>query len=394
MEALAGIKVVDFTRILAGPFCTMNLADLGAEVYKVESPQEGDDTRKWGPPFLHGESAYYLCVNRNKRSLTLDLKSTMGQLIAKQLISQADVVVHNFLPHSAQKLGLTYKQVKAVKQDVVYCGISGYGQESNRPGYDYILQATGGLMSITGNPQGPPMKVGVAITDLFTGLYATTAIITALFHRQRTGVGQAIDMALYDAQIAMLANVASNVLVSKQDAVRLGNGHPNIVPYQLFHTKDGDVVLTVGNDRQFQSLCKQLNLENLAQDPRYLTNASRVKHRDQLIPILQARFLDLTQAEVLQRIAAAHVPAGPIRTVGQALNDPLTAARDMVWEVPHPLLGDLRLVASPLKLAGTPPTYRLPPPRLGEHTREVLIKLGYNDEKIDEWMKTKVIGEC
>ncbi|MCL6599874.1 MAG: CoA transferase [Alicyclobacillus macrosporangiidus] len=394
MHPLTGVRVIDFTRVLAGPFCTMNLADMGADVIKVESTRGGDDTRAWGPPFVGGESAYFLCVNRNKRSIAVDLKTEEGRRIAQGLIARADVVVHNFLPRSAEKLGLLYDQVKMVNPDVIYCSISGFGNRENVPGYDYILQAIGGLMSITGEPDGDPMKVGVAITDLFTGLYAAVAILNALIHRMRSGVGQEIDIALYDAQIAMLSNVASNVLVSGQDARRLGNAHPNIVPYQTFKTRDGQVVIAVGNDSQFHAFCRALDLESVADHPDYATNDRRVENRGRLIPLLEQHLRTFSTDEVLGRLRPAGVSCGPVRSVGEALSAPETAMRNMLWTVQHSTAGDLTLVGSPLKLAATPARNHLPPPRLGEHTREILRAQGYLEEDI-KWLEQKgVVFAC
>jgi crotonobetainyl-CoA:carnitine CoA-transferase CaiB-like acyl-CoA transferase len=373
---LAGVRVADFTRVLAGPFATMTLGDLGADVVKVESLQ-GDDTRGWGPPFAGGESAYYLCANRNKRSLAVDLDAPAGREICRSLVQSADVVVHNLRAASARKLGLDHASVRELRPDVVHCAISGYGQASERPGYDYILQAVGGLMSITGEPGGAPMKVGVALTDLFTGLYAVIAIQAALAHRARTGEGQAVDLALYDAQLAMLANAASNVLVGGQDAGRMGNAHPNIVPYQLFDTADGTVVVTVGNDRQFVVLADVLGRPDLAEHEDYRTNSARVAHRDVLVPLLQELVRQRTTAELVQRLEQRGVPVGPVRSVAEALASDLTAERGMVWQVPHPALGEVPLVGSPLKLALTPPAARRHPPLLGEHTVEVLGELGF-----------------
>jgi crotonobetainyl-CoA:carnitine CoA-transferase CaiB-like acyl-CoA transferase len=394
VQPLTGVRILDFTRVLAGPFCTMNLADMGADVIKVESTQGGDDTRTWGPPFVGEESAYFLCVNRNKRSIAIDLKSDEGRQIVRNLMLQADVVIHNFLPSSAEKLGLLYDQVKEVKPDVIHCSISGYGNTENIPGYDYILQAVGGLMSITGEPDGAPMKAGVAITDLFTGLYAAIAIQNALFHRMRTGVGQQIDMALYDAQIAMLANVASNVLVSGRDARRFGNEHPNIVPYQLFMTRDGEVVITVGNDHQFRAFCQAIGLEGLAGCQDYATNAKRVENRQSLVPLLEKHLLQFSTKEVLERMTSAHVPCGPVRSVAEALQAPETAKRNMLWKIQHPTAGELTMVGSPLKLSETPPLNHMAPPKLGQHTREILLELGYREAEIRRFEQKGVILTC
>jgi crotonobetainyl-CoA:carnitine CoA-transferase CaiB-like acyl-CoA transferase len=387
---LAGVRVADFTRVLAGPFATMALGDLGADVVKVES-LDGDDTRGWGPPFAEGESAYYLCANRNKRSLALDLSSEPGREVCRRLVAGADVVVHNLRTRSARRLGLDYEQVREVRPDVVHCAISGYGEASERPGYDYILQAVGGLMSITGEPDGPPVKVGVALTDLFTGLYAVVAIQAALAHRARTGEGQAVDLALYDAQLAMLANVASSALVGGGDAPRLGNAHPTIVPYQLFETADGTVVVTVGNDRQFALLCDVLERPDLAQHPDYRTNRDRVAHRDTLVPQLEDLVRRRTTGQVVAALEERGVPVGPVRSVAEALASDLTAERGMVWQVPHPLLGHVPLVGSPLKLGLTPPVARRHPPLLGEHTREVLAELGFGEAEVGSLLRDGVV---
>jgi crotonobetainyl-CoA:carnitine CoA-transferase CaiB-like acyl-CoA transferase len=373
---LTGVRVADFTRVLAGPFATMTLGDLGADVVKVESLQ-GDDTRGWGPPFAAGESAYYLCANRNKRSLAVDLASEAGREVCRRLVASTDVVVHNLRGPSARKLGLDYPQVREVRPDVVHCAISGYGEASERPGYDYILQAVGGLMSVTGEPDGAPMKVGVALTDLFSGLYAVIAIQAALAHRARTGEGQSVDLALYDAQLAMLANVASGVLVGGEEATRLGNAHPNIVPYQLFDTADGTVVVTVGNDRQFALFCEVLGRPDLADHPDYGTNRARVAARATLVPLLEELVRSRSTAELVAGLEQRGVPVGPVRSVHDALASDLTAERGMVWKVPHPLLGQVPLVGSPVKLGLTPPVARRHPPLLGEHTGEVLTELGF-----------------
>jgi crotonobetainyl-CoA:carnitine CoA-transferase CaiB-like acyl-CoA transferase len=393
MHPLTGVRILDFTRVLAGPFCTMNLADMGAEVIKVESIS-GDDTRAWGPPFAEGESAYFLSVNRNKRSIAVNLKSSEGRLVAEELITKADVIIHNFLPSSAEKLGLLYEQVKVINPNVIYCSISGYGNTHNVPGYDYIMQAIGGIMSITGEAEGAPAKVGVAITDLFTGLYAAVAIQSALLFRQRTGIGQEIDMALYDAQLAMLANVASNVLIGKGDAQRLGNEHPNIVPYQLFQTNDGELVITVGNDHQFRAFCEALEIVDIADHSDYSTNAKRVKNRKKLIPLLESYLVKFSTKEVLERMTVANIPCGQVRSVATALAATETVMRDMLWKVSHPLAGELTLVGSPLKLSETPPLNVMAPPRLGQHTQEILVELGHEDVEIKVLEKKGVILTC
>ncbi len=394
MQPLTGLKVIDFSRVLAGPFCSMNLADLGADVIKIESIAGGDETRAWGPPFAGTESAYYLAVNRNKRSIALNLKSQKGQAVSRKLIAHADVVLHNFLPHSVTTLGLSYEQLTAINPGLIVCSITGYGHRVDEPGYDYILQAIGGLMSITGESDGSPMKVGVAITDLFTGLYAANAIQAALHYRSKTGQGQFLDMALYDAQIAMLANVASNVLIGGNDAPRLGNYHPNIVPYQSFQTSDGYVVITVGNDRQFCDFCKHMDLPELCQHPHYATNSERVLHRQALIALLEDHMVKYTSRDIMKRMQAAHVPCGPIHSVKQALESDEASAREMVWSVQHPQLGALKLLGSPLKLSETPVTLRELPPLHGQHSREILSEMGYDDKEIQIMIEQGVVSVC
>ncbi|OFW81726.1 MAG: CoA-transferase [Alicyclobacillus sp. RIFOXYA1_FULL_53_8] len=386
VAALSGIRVLDLTRVLAGPFCTMQLGDLGADVIKVESVDGGDDTRRWGPPYIGTESAYYLTANRNKRSVALDLKTEQGRELLGQLMKTADVVLHNFLPESAARLGVSYEQVRALVPNIVYCAISGYGASENRPGYDYIMQAEGGLMSITGAEDGEPMKVGVAVTDLFTGLYAAVAILAALRHRDQNGDGQAIDMALYDAQLAMLANVASNVLATGREAQRFGNGHPNIVPYQRFDCQDGQVVVTVGNDRQFLDFCHALDLGHLSADARFASNADRVRNRQVLVPLLEEALRRLPTEDILEKLNLARVPCGPVQSVKEALEAADTDNREMIWNSEHPVLGEINLVGSPLKLLLTPPELYRHPPLHGEHTREIMAELDYNSTTIEEWL--------
>jgi len=383
---LAGFRVLDLSRVLAGPFCTMLLGDLGAEVIKVERPGTGDDTRAWGPPFVSGESAYYLCANRNKKSLTVNLKSAAGQEIIRRLARVSDVLVENFKVGELAQLGLGYDHLKALNPGLVYCSITGYGQtgpDSDLPGYDFIIQGRGGVMSITGEPAGEPMKVGVAIADITAGLFAANAIQAALLARVRTGRGQAIDIALLDTQVAWLANVASNYLVSGQRPGRFGNAHPTIVPYQSFPAREGFFCLAVGNDGQWQKLCRLLGRSELAVDPRFATNPARVQHRDVLIPMLQEVFVTQDSAFWLREIAAAGIPCGPVQTIDHVFADPQVLARDMVWTVPHPAVGEVRLTGSPLKLSETPVAYRTHPPLLGEHTDEVLTALlGYAPEEV------------
>ena len=373
--ALAGIRVLDLSRVLAGPWCTMVLADLGAEVIKIESPERGDDTRHWGPPSIAGESAYFLSANRNKKSVAVDLSTPEGQAAVFALARRADVLVENFKLGGADRFGLGYEAVARENPGIVYCSISGYGRASplaERPGYDFVIQAEGGLMSITGEPGGQPMKTGVAVADLFTGMAAVQAILAALIARTRDGVGQHIDLALYDCQLSMLANVGSSHLVSGQEPVRYGNGHPTIVPYQTFAASDGAIVVAVGNDCQFQDLCVLLGCPELPVDPRFAANGCRVVNRDALIGQLAAVFIRENAAHWLQRMDAAGIPSGRVRQVGEALAAPVAIARGMVQTVEHPTAGPIRLVASPLKLSRTPTVAPEAPPTLGADTAEIL----------------------
>ncbi|WP_051953371.1 CaiB/BaiF CoA transferase family protein [Xenophilus azovorans] len=377
--ALHGIRILDLSRVLAGPWCTMTLGDLGADVIKIENPKGGDDTRNWGPTFVEGESAYYLCANRNKRSVAIDLASPEGQRTIRELAARCDVVVENFKAGALQRYGLDYESLRKVKPDLIYCSISGYGRTSplaDRAGYDYVVQAEAGLMSITGEPDGEPMKVGVAVADLFTGMYAVQAILAAIIARNNDGQGQLIDLALFDCQLAMLANVASATLVSGQEPQRFGNAHASVVPYQVLPTRDSEIVLAVGNDRQFKLLCDEvLERPEIAADARYTTNRARLDHRDTLIPLLKDVLRTRDADEWQRRLASTGIPTGTVRTVGAALASPEAAARDMVATVQHPKVGSLKLVASPIRMSGTPVVEPSPPPLLGEHTEQVLREL-------------------
>ncbi len=360
----------------------MMLGDLGAEVIKVERPGSGDDTRAWGPPFLGGESAYYLCANRNKKSITINLKAPTGQEIVRRLACLSDVFVENFKVGELAALGLGYDQLKTLNPALVYCSITGYGQngpDKDLPGYDFIIQGRGGVMSITGETDGEPMKVGVAVVDITAGLFAANAIQAALLARTKTGRGQAIDISLLDAQVAWLANVASNYLVSGQRPQRFGNAHPTIVPYQTFQAKDSFFCLAVGNDGQWRKLCDVLRSPELANDVRFATNPARVQHRELVISTLQKVFVTREATFWLREIAQAGVPCGPVQPLDYVFADPQVLARDMVWTVPHPSAGAVRLVGSPLKLSDSPVVSQAPPPLLGEHTDEILTSvLGYS----------------
>lgn len=404
--ALGNLRIIDLSRVLAGPYCAMLLADYGADVIKIEQPAGGDPTRQWGPPWFAeqdlsgletpdgvqapdrsetGESAYYLTANRNKRGLTLNLKSAEGQAIARRLIATADIVIENFMPGTMAQFGLDYATLSAAQPGLIYCSITGYGQNGpyrDRPGYDFMIQAEGGIMSITGPADGEPHKVGVAIVDISAGLYAATAILAALHHRTLTGRGQWIDVALFDAQLGWLANVASNYLVSGEPPQRYGNAHPNIVPYETFSTADGRIAVGIGSDEQWRRFCALAARPDLAAEPRYATNAGRVAAREELIPLLRDVFRKRPSVEWLAVLRVARIPAAPINDIPAALNNPQAQARDMVQTVAHPN-GPLAMVGPVAKLSETPATVRVAPPLLGEHTEVLLRELGYRPNEID-----------
>lgn len=387
MSALSGVRVLDLSRVLAGPWASQLLADLGADVVKVERPKAGDDTRGWGPPFLtradgsQGPAAYYLCANRGKKSITVDITQAEGQQIIKKLIENSDVLIENYKVGGLKKYGLDYESVKAINSKLVYCSITGFGQTgpyADRAGYDYIVQGMTGLMSITGPADGEPHKVGVAVTDLFTGLYASNAILAALHARHTTGEGQHIDVALFDCALATLANVNMNYLIGGQTPPRLGNAHANIVPYQVFPTSDGHFILACGNDAQFARVAELVGLPEWAQDPRFATNAARVQHREVLTPMLADCFRQRTRQDWLSALDAAGVPAGPINTVDEAFADPHCIARQMRRDLVAADGTVVPQVACPVQLSGTPIDYQNPPPELGQHTEEVLTALGWD----------------
>ena len=404
--ALAGVRVLDLSRVLAGPWCTQTLADLGADVIKVERPARagqpgGDDTRGWGPPFLKdsagaetAEAAYYLGTNRNKRSLTIDIATPEGAELVRTLAKRCDVLVENFKVGDMARHGLDATALLSRNPRLVYCSITGFGQTGpyrERAGYDYAIQGMGGLMSVTGPsraeiaddaPGGGPQKVGVAVADLFTGMYAVTAILAALRHRDLTGQGQAIDMALLDTQVAMLANLGAGYLATGVAPQRAGNAHQNIVPYQVFEVADGHLILAVGNDAQFGRFCAVAGCSELAADPRFARNAGRVRERAVLVPMLAARLKLKPRAEWLNALEAAKVPCGPINDLADVFADPQVRERAMTVDLPHPLAGSIRLVASPIKLSATPVRYRRAPPLLGNDSDDVLAEFGFDPEAI------------
>ncbi|RQS65244.1 CoA transferase [Burkholderia sp. Bp8963] len=399
MGALSHIRVLDLTRVLAGPWCAQTLADFGADVIKVERPGAGDDTRHWGPPYLKdangadtAEAAYYLAANRNKRSVTVDIATPEGQRIVRELAAQCDVVLENYKVGQLKKYGLDYESLRAVKPDLVYCSVTGFGQTgpyAHRAGYDFIIQGIGGFMSITGErdgqPGGGPQKAGVAIADLATGLYSTIAVLAALAHRDRTGEGQHVDMALLDVQVALLANMNTNFLASGQPPVRWGNAHPNIVPYQTFQTSDGWIIVAVGNDGQFRKFVEAGGRPELADDERFATNPARVRHRDTLVPILAEMVKTRGKDAWIGVLEAAGVPCGPINDLDEVFDNEQVVARGMQVELPHPCGANVKLVRNPIRMSATPPEVRSAPPLLGAQTDDVLRELlGYDDAQLAE----------
>jgi formyl-CoA transferase len=383
---LSGLRILDLSRILAGPYCTMILGDQGADVIKVERPGTGDDTRAWGPPFAGDESAYYLCCNRNKRSITVDLKDADGAALVKELARVSDVVVENFTPGLTKRFGLDYETLRAVNPRLVYCSITAYGQDGpyrDRPGYDMVLSAVGGLMWITGEREGQPCKVGVAITDVLTGVQASQAITSALLWRERSGRGQQIDCSLLDVQVSALANIASNYLVAGQEAGRWGTAHESIVPYQVFATEDRPIAIAVANERMWASFCDVLGKPEWITDPRFESNPVRVEHRDVILPLIGKELERKRCDEWMDLFVAAAIPCGPVNDMQHLFADPQVRHRGMVAEVPHPTIGPLRLTGIPVRHSETPGKIRRPPPLLGEHTDDVLAEvLGYSAEKI------------
>ena len=373
--ALSDVVVIDLSRVLAGPYCTMMLGDMGATVIKVEQPGKGDDTRHFGPPYVAGESAYYLGLNRNKRSITLDFNNPEHEKRLFELVSTATVLVENFRPGMLERQGLGYETLRAMNPGLIYCSISGYGHDgpyAMRPGYDFVAQAESGIMSVTGEVEGEPQRVGSPVADVSAGLYACMSILAALHVREKTGKGQHIDISLLEAAVSLLSNVSSNYLISGEEAERYGNGHPNIVPYQAFHTQDGYIVVSCGNDRLYQTLCRLLGREDLATDPRFATNPQRVRNREELVPILQEQFVQRETGDWLTALRAAGIPCGPINTVSQVFSDPHLQARGFIWECEHPTAGTIKLSGSPIRLSETPTRLYKAPPLLGEDNDTLL----------------------
>jgi len=405
MGALEGIRVLDLSRVLAGPWCGQILADLGAEVIKVERPKTGDDTRLWGPPWMKNnqgedtrEAAYYQSTNRNKLSVAIDISTAEGQELVRALAADSDVVIENYKAGSLKKYGLDYDSLSAINPKLVYCSITGFGQTGPRapePGYDFIIQGMGGLMSVTGEkdnlPGGGPQKVGVAFADLTTGLYSTIAIQAALLNRTITGLGQHVDMALLDVQVATLANQGMNYLASGKVPGRYGNAHANIVPYQVFKAADQDFIIACGNDKQFVALSNAIGLPDLPNDPRFTTNALRIKHRSEIGELLSAHFLSDNAKHWVEAIHAVKVPVGLINNLEQAFEEPQVKARDMLVEMQHPLKDKLKVIGSPIKLSRTPVEYKKAPPMLGEHTNEILARVA-DVEKLAELRSKGIIG--
>ncbi|MED4582783.1 CaiB/BaiF CoA-transferase family protein [Brevibacillus choshinensis] len=395
MQALDGIRVLDLSRTLAGPFCTMLLGDMGADIIKVEQPEQGDETRRFTPPTWDGISSYYLASNRNKRSITVDLKSEEGKEIIYSLAKTADVLVENFRTGTLDQLRLGYEQLKEMNPRLIYCSVSGFGRtgpEKNRAGYDLLLQGYGGLMSITGENGGSPVKVGTSIVDMNAGMFAIYGILSAMIAREKTGKGQFIDVSLLDGQVVLLNYLATSYFATGNPAGRLGTAHPSIVPYQAFAAKDGEIILAIANNRLWEKACQALRWEDLREDPRFCTNDERVANRELLIRIIQERVSTMDRQEIVEKLDGVGVPCGPIHTIDQVLNHPQVLAREMVLEVEHPVVKSLKMPGFPVKLSDTPAQVRRHPPLLGEHTDEVLSELGIDSAQIVEWREKKVIG--
>jgi formyl-CoA transferase/CoA:oxalate CoA-transferase len=394
-DVLDNIRVVDLTQALAGPYCTMMLGDLGADVIKIEQPGQGDQSRGWGPPFIEGESAYFLSINRNKRSLTLDIKSVEGREIMHHLLAAADIFVCN-IPKAAsrRRAGLDAETLQAMNPRLIYCLITGYGSDgpyAERPGYDVIAQGEAGLMSVTGEPEGGPMRYPIPIADITIGLYSTIGILGALLTRQKTGQGQVLDMTLLEGQSAWLTMLASSLLNGGKEPQRLGNTHPTIVPYQLFKARDKYFILAVGTEKLWNNFCNALDLPHLKDDPRFRTNPNRIQHRDKLVAILDGLFITEPADYWLEKFRQVDIPSGPINTIAETLAHPQHRARRFIVELEHPVAGLVRSMGNPVRLSGAPVSYRLAPPTLGQHTNEILTELGYNDTTIAALQRAGVI---
>ena len=395
MKALQDIQVLDLTRALAGPFCTLMLGDYGADVVKIEIPETGDDTRHWGPPFIGEESAYFLSINRNKRSLTLNFKESEAIQIFLKLVQKADVVVENFTPGVMKRFGLDYESVKAINPSIIYCSISGFGQDGpyqNRPAYDQIMQGVSGLMSITGEPDGEPQKVGSAVADIGAGMWAAFAVMTALHHRTNSGDGQHIDISMLDAQVAWMTYQAAYFFANEEPPKRLGAAHPTLVPYQAFMSQDGKYVnVAVGSERLWDRFCEGIGKMDLKDNPNFAQNGDRVRNRSILVPLLQEYFLTQPAKHWLDALQAVNVPAGPINDLADVFSDPQVLHREMLVEIPHPILKSIKQTGLPLKFSVTPGSFDRHPPLLGEHNQEILNSIGYSNEEIDGLTKNSVI---
>ncbi|MCI0794347.1 MAG: CoA transferase [Chloroflexi bacterium] len=395
MKALEGIRVLDLTRALAGPFCTLMLGDNGADVIKVEMPGSGDDTRKWGPPFIGEESAYFLSINRSKRSLTLNLREPQAKEIFLKLAENSDVLVENFTPGVMERFGLAYDEVKQTNPKIVYCSISGFGQDGpyrNRPAYDQIMQGISGLMSITGEPDGEPQKIGIAVTDIGAGMWSAFAIMAALHHREQHGEGQYIDVSMMDAQVAWLTYQAAYFFANGEPPKRMGAAHPTLVPYQAFMCQDGKYInVAVGSERIWARFCQGVRREDLQNDPEYAVNSDRVRNRAKLVPMLQEYFLTRPVADWVEDLQEANVPCGPINDLADVFADPQVLARNMYVEIPHPTLGSIKQTGLPIKFSLTPGRIDRHPPLLGEHNQEILEDLGYSVAQVDEMKENAII---
>ncbi len=393
--SLEGLRVLDLSRALAGPFCSQMLGDMGAEILKVEQPGVGDSSRAWGPPFQGGESSYFLSVNRNKRSLALNLRDPRGAEVLRRLVAQSDIVLENFIPGTLDRLGFSYEACRAIKPDLIYCAISGFGQvgpDRERAAYDQIAQGMGGVMSITGDAGGPPMRVGIAIADIMAGMFAAYAILAALYHRQRTGEGQMIDTSLLDGQLAMLTYQAGRFFATGEAPTSSGNQHPTIVPYGVYRAADAYFNLAVGTEDLWRRFCVAMQIEHLRDDARFATNRNRLAHRDELNAILEPLFIQRTLAEIDAALGPHGIPCGAVRDLLAVFSDPQVAAINAVHQFEHPTAGQIKVVGPPYRLSATPASVRTPPPLLGQHTDEVLQELGYTLPEIEALREARVVA--